>query len=211
MLRVLQKRAAWRACGHLHLPVQSGSNRVFRRWDVIIKIESYIAQMDRLRELCPDVGLSTDLIVGFPTETEEDFEETFGFWTAFSSTISTPLLIRRARELAPRKWRTMFQLRVKNERLNRLLQYQLKIAEKRYAARDGQDDGDSGRRRGEESEDGSIVERRKSGPRLDRPDQLQSRGEFFFGFSSKLDWENVCETSKSLLSATELLCSEGEF
>jgi tRNA-2-methylthio-N6-dimethylallyladenosine synthase len=58
---------------HLHLPVQSGSNRILQKMGRHHQIETYIAQMDRLRELSPDVGLSTDLIVGFPGETEEDF------------------------------------------------------------------------------------------------------------------------------------------
>src|SRR4051812_26415716 len=65
-----------RLAPNLHLPVQSGSNAVLQKMGRHHRIEGYIAQMDRLRELCPDVGLSTDLIVGFPGETEEDFDAT---------------------------------------------------------------------------------------------------------------------------------------
>ena len=65
-----------RLAAHLHLPVQSGSNRILQKMGRHHQIENYFAQMDRLRELNPDVGISTDLIVGFPTETEEDFQET---------------------------------------------------------------------------------------------------------------------------------------
>src|SRR5262249_19723251 len=65
-----------RLAQHLHLPVQSGSNRVLRAMGRHHGIDAYFAQMDRLRELRPEVGLSTDLIVGFPTETEEEFQET---------------------------------------------------------------------------------------------------------------------------------------
>lgn len=126
-----------RLAGQLHLPVQSGSNRVLQKMGRHHKIESYIAQMDRLRELCPDVGISTDLIVGFPTETEEEFEETLKlldriqydniYAFAYSSRPGT-----RASKLPDD-----VPLAVKKERLNRLLNYQLKIAEKRYASRVG--------------------------------------------------------------------------
>ncbi len=61
---------------HLHLPVQSGSNRILQRMSRHHKIEDYIAQMHKLRALRPDVSLTTDLIVGFPGETEEDFQKT---------------------------------------------------------------------------------------------------------------------------------------
>ncbi|MEK6579988.1 MAG: MiaB/RimO family radical SAM methylthiotransferase, partial [Bdellovibrionota bacterium] len=64
-----EKGGVARLAGHLHLPVQSGSNTVLQKMGRHHKIESYIAQMDRLREINPEIGLSTDLIVGFPTET----------------------------------------------------------------------------------------------------------------------------------------------
>jgi putative heme-binding domain-containing protein len=70
---------------HLHLPVQSGSNRVLTKMGRHHRIEHYIAQMKRLKELCPGIGLSTDLIVGFPTETEEEFQETLALLDAIDA------------------------------------------------------------------------------------------------------------------------------
>ena|SRR3989338_1205669 len=63
-------------CKHLHLPVQSGNNRILkamRRWHTI---EHYKERIEKLRSLVPDIALSTDLIVGFPGETNEEFEDT---------------------------------------------------------------------------------------------------------------------------------------
>src|SRR5690606_2106509 len=65
-----------RLAPHLHLPVQSGSDRVLQKMGRHHKIDHYIEQMKRLKELNPEIGMSTDLIVGFPTETEEEFQET---------------------------------------------------------------------------------------------------------------------------------------
>jgi tRNA-2-methylthio-N6-dimethylallyladenosine synthase len=63
-------------CEHLHLPVQSGSDAVLARMRRGYTRAEYLARLDRLRERCPDVALSTDVIVGFPGETEADFEDT---------------------------------------------------------------------------------------------------------------------------------------
>lgn len=63
-------------CSHLHLPVQSGSNRVLRRMKRYYTRERYLEIVASLREARPDLVLSTDVIVGFPGETDEDFEET---------------------------------------------------------------------------------------------------------------------------------------
>lgn len=61
---------------HVHMPVQSGSDRVLKRMSRRHKREEYTARLARLRAAVPDVTISTDLIVGFPGETEEDFLET---------------------------------------------------------------------------------------------------------------------------------------
>jgi tRNA-2-methylthio-N6-dimethylallyladenosine synthase len=63
-------------CEALHLPVQSGSNRMFRAMLRNYTREGYLDLVDRLREAMPGLTLSTDLIVGFPGESEEDFQET---------------------------------------------------------------------------------------------------------------------------------------
>jgi tRNA-2-methylthio-N6-dimethylallyladenosine synthase len=63
-------------CRHLHLPVQSGSTSVLERMRRRYSRDSYLELVDRIRESLPDVALSTDMIVGFPGETERDFEDT---------------------------------------------------------------------------------------------------------------------------------------
>ncbi len=61
---------------YVHLPVQSGSSRTLRRMVREYTREQYLAQIDWLKAACPDVSLSTDIIVGYPGETASDFEET---------------------------------------------------------------------------------------------------------------------------------------
>ena len=63
-------------CEHLHLPVQSGSDTVLARMRRGYGIQEYLERILRLRERCPEVALSTDIIVGFPGETEAEFAQT---------------------------------------------------------------------------------------------------------------------------------------
>jgi tRNA-2-methylthio-N6-dimethylallyladenosine synthase len=98
-------------CSHLHLPVQSGSNRVLRRMKRYYTREHYLRVVAELREARPGLVLSTDVIVGFPGETDDDFEQTMtlldevGFVGSFSFKYSprpgTPAVMLHERDEVP--------------------------------------------------------------------------------------------------------------
>jgi tRNA-2-methylthio-N6-dimethylallyladenosine synthase len=81
-------------CEHIHLPLQSGSSRILKAMRRTYDRERYLDRVALIREHVPDVALTTDIIVGFPGETEEDFEQTLevaeqvGYDSAFTFVFS---------------------------------------------------------------------------------------------------------------------------
>jgi len=63
-------------CNHIHLPVQSGSNRILKAMNRLHTIEEYFELIDTIKKIIPDCAISHDMITGFPTETEEDHQDT---------------------------------------------------------------------------------------------------------------------------------------
>lgn len=63
-------------CHHIHLPIQSGSNRILKRMNRKYTREIYLDKVDKLRNTCPGIAITSDIIVGFPGETKTDFQET---------------------------------------------------------------------------------------------------------------------------------------
>jgi tRNA-2-methylthio-N6-dimethylallyladenosine synthase len=124
-------------CEQVHLPLQSGSSRVLKRMRRTYDRRRYLELVARLRDAIPDLALGTDLIVGFPGETERDFEETLevveevGFDSAFTF-IFSPRAGTEAASLPDQ-----VQDAVKHDRLERLVDLVQRVAAERNTARVG--------------------------------------------------------------------------
>ena len=129
-----------KVCNHIHLPVQSGSNRILSEMDRRYTREKYLGLVEDIRAAVDGVELTTDIIVGFPGETEEDFEETLalvrqvGFSAAYTFMYS-PRLGTRAAEME-----NQVPEEVKKDRLLRLnacSAEQLKVGNQKYIGQEG--------------------------------------------------------------------------
>ncbi|MCG8551464.1 MAG: tRNA (N6-isopentenyl adenosine(37)-C2)-methylthiotransferase MiaB, partial [Desulfobacterales bacterium] len=123
-----------KVCNHLHLPVQSGSNDVLKRMNRKYDRDTYFTRISALRQACPDIALSTDIIVGFPGESVSDFHqtmdllETVEFDAVFAFAYSTRSFTPAA------KFSDQLDEQTKRGRLNELLDFQEKITEKKNKA-----------------------------------------------------------------------------
>ena len=125
-------------CKHLHLPLQSGSSRILKEMNRRYDKEHYLELVDKIRAAVPDIALTTDIIVGFPGETEEDFEETMdvvrkvrydsAFTFIYSKRTGTPAAAKE--EQVPED--------VVKERFDRLLKEVQTIASEKAGAYTGQ-------------------------------------------------------------------------
>jgi tRNA-2-methylthio-N6-dimethylallyladenosine synthase len=124
-------------CEHVHLPLQSGSTRILKAMRRTYSRGRYLALVDRLRDAIPDLALGTDIIVGFPGETEEDFRETLAVVeeVRYDSAFTFIYSPRQGTDAA-----TMAEQvpePVKHERLERLVEVVQQIAAERNAGRIG--------------------------------------------------------------------------
>ncbi|MFT7623853.1 MAG: tRNA-2-methylthio-N6-dimethylallyladenosine synthase [Myxococcota bacterium] len=128
-------------CEYFHLPIQSGSDRILEAMRRGYTADSYIERSDRLREACPDMVLSTDIIVGFPGETEADFQATLdlmervGFDHVFGFSYSPRLGTSAAKleddiskELKSERLQRVFEI-ANRERAQRLQKYADQVVE----------------------------------------------------------------------------------
>lgn len=121
-------------CHQLHLPVQSGSSRLLEKMNRRYTKEKYLALVERLRAACPDIALSTDIIVGFPGETEEDFQETLDLVekVRYDSAFTFIYSIRKG--TPAEKFEDQVPEEVKHERFNRLVEAIHRIQEEKSKA-----------------------------------------------------------------------------
>src|SRR4051812_34348977 len=124
-------------CEHAHLPLQSGSTRILKAMRRTYSRERYLRLAEEMRAAIPDLALTTDLIVGFPGETDEDFEQTVtaveevGYDAAFTFVFSP----RRGTEAASMQDQVPEEL--KHERIERLIEVVQRVAEARNRERIG--------------------------------------------------------------------------
>ncbi len=126
-----------RICRHLHLPLQSGSSRVLKEMYRPYRAEDFEKLVGRLRKAMPDVALTTDIIAGFPGETEEDFEETLALAreSAFSRIHGFPYSLREGTPAAKRP--DQIPPEIKRERAQRLRELSESLERKDKLRRQG--------------------------------------------------------------------------
>ena len=127
---VIDTMAAWpNICHHIHLPVQSGNDRILEKMRRRYTREWYLERVARIRQAMPDCGITTDAIVGFCSETEEEFRDTLsifeevGYDAAFMFNYS-----ERPGTLASRNYPDDIPLEVKTRRLNELIELQNRLS-----------------------------------------------------------------------------------
>ena len=109
-------------CNHIHLPVQSGSSRILQLMNRTYSREWYLAKVDRIRELIPDCGISTDMITGFCTETEEDHQASLSLFDYCKYDLAYLYYYsERPGTLAERRFEDDVPLAVKKRRLQELV------------------------------------------------------------------------------------------
>lgn len=117
-------------CEFVHFPIQSGSSRVLRKMHRIYTLEQYFEKVHMLKEIVPNVSLGTDIIVGFPTETEEEFQMTYDAMKEIEYSVAFMFAYSPRKGTPAMRWKDDIPEEVKQDRLHRLMELQDGIAKK---------------------------------------------------------------------------------
>jgi tRNA-2-methylthio-N6-dimethylallyladenosine synthase len=121
-------------CEFVHFPIQAGSNRILRKMHRIYTREEYFEKVHQFREIAPNVCLGTDVIVGFPSETDEEFQETYDALKEIEYTIAFVFTYSPRKGTPALRWKDTVPEEVKAERLKRLMDLQAEITLKQQQA-----------------------------------------------------------------------------
>lgn len=121
-------------CEFVHFPLQAGSNRILRKMHRIYTVEQYLEKVQMLRSIVPDVKLGTDIIVGFPTETEEEFQETYRLVKELDFSVAFLFSYSPRKGTPAMRWSDDIPEEVKQDRLQRLLQLHNEVSIKHRQA-----------------------------------------------------------------------------
>lgn len=124
-------------CNYIHLPVQCGSSRVLERMNRRYTREDYLELIRKLRVAVPEITISTDIIVGFPGETEEDFQETLSLVAEVEYDSAFTFLYSIRKGTPAENYPDQIPEEVKHERFNRLVDLVNTISAKKNAAYEG--------------------------------------------------------------------------
>lgn len=124
-------------CPHFHLPVQHGSDRILQAMNRVYRKDAYRSLVERIRAAVPDASLTTDLIVGFPGETEEDFGELLDFLREIRYDAAYTFLYSKRSGTPAAMMEEQVEDSVKKERLHRLMEVQNEISLEKNVALKG--------------------------------------------------------------------------
>ncbi|HEY8361380.1 MAG TPA: tRNA (N6-isopentenyl adenosine(37)-C2)-methylthiotransferase MiaB [Tissierellaceae bacterium] len=125
-------------CEHLHLPVQSGSNRILKEMNRKYTREDYLRLIKKLREAEPNIAITTDIIVGFPGETDEDFNDTLELVKEVEYDSAFTFIYSKREGTRAARMENQVDDKVKHERFQKLTEVLYEISLKKNKQLEGQ-------------------------------------------------------------------------
>jgi len=128
---ILTMKECKKVCEHIHLPIQAGSNRILSKMNRKYTREHYISLIEKLRDAIPNIAITTDIIVGFPGETEEDFLDTLNLVKEVEFDSAYTFMYSKRKGTPAAEMPDQVDDEIKKDRLNRLMQVQDAITAKK--------------------------------------------------------------------------------